>query len=96
MSPPLRLEREIPAAGQAGCATTIGIFLTVLGGAILLLLRSSATRGDSNEWIMYAVGGGFSPVGFVVALLGLKMFVATRLPKTIVEVDRSAQASHFR
>ena len=88
MSAPIRLEREAPAAGQAGCATTIGLFLTVLGGVIALGMRSDASRPGSNEWLVYVVGGGFALVGIVVLILGVKMFLASRLPETIVEVDR--------
>ena len=88
MSAPIRLERKAPAAGQAGCATTVGVFLAVLGGGIMFALRSDAPRAGQNEWLVYVVGGGFALVGLVVAILGIKMFLATRLPETIVEVDR--------
>src|SRR5688572_2709543 len=89
MSAPIRLERETPAVGQAGRATTIGAFLAVLGGVILMLaMRGDASRAGQTEWLVYVVGGGFSLVGLVVVILGIKMFLATRLPETIVEVDR--------
>ena len=88
MGAPIRLERETPAGGQAGCATSIGLFLTLLGGIIVLGMRSDADSSSSNEWVIYVVGGGFLLVGIAVATLGLKMFVATRVPETIVEVDK--------
>jgi hypothetical protein len=88
MRAPIRLERETPAAGQAGCATAIGLFLTVLGGVMTLAMRSAALRPGPNEWLVSVVGGGFSLVGLVMVILGIKMFLATRLPATIVEVDR--------
>ena len=92
MSAPIRLQRESPASGQAGCATTIGLFLTVLGAVILFLMRSDDPRPGQNEWLIYFVGGGFSLVGLVVAVLGIKMSLASRVPETIVEVDRLARA----
>jgi hypothetical protein len=88
MSARIRLERQTPAGGQAGCATTIGLFLTVLGAIIMFLMRSDEPRTGDNEWLVYFVGGGFSLIGVIVAVLGIKMFLATRVPETIVEVDR--------
>lgn len=88
MSAAIRLEREAPAARQAGCATTIGAFLTVLGGVMMLMLRSTTPPAGPNEWLVYVVSGGFSVVGLVMVILGFKMLLATRLPTTIVEVDR--------
>ena len=88
MSEPIRLEREMPVAGQAGCATAIGVFLTVVGSVITYGMRSNASDGGRNEWVIYAVGGGFALVGLVMVILGIKMFFMTRLPETIVEVDR--------
>jgi hypothetical protein len=88
MSARIRLERQTPAEGQAGCATTIGLLLAVLGGVIMFLMRSDEPRAGQNEWLVYFVGGGFSLVGLIVAILGIKMFLATRVPETIVEVDR--------
>jgi hypothetical protein len=89
MSAPIRLVRETPAAGQAGCATTIGVFLIALGLIIGLGMRSDAPRPATNEWLVYVVGGGFSLVGLIVVILGIKMFLATRVPETIVEVDKT-------
>ena len=54
----------------------------------MLAIRSDASRAGPNEWLVYVVGGGFSLVGLVMVILGIKMFLATRLPETIVEVDR--------
>jgi hypothetical protein len=88
MSATIRLKREASFAGQAGCATTIGLFLTVLGAVIMFLMRSDEPRAGQNEWLVYVVGGGFALVGLVVAILGVKMFLASRLPETIVEVNR--------
>ncbi len=34
------------------------------------------------------MGGGFALVGLVMVILGIKMFLLTPLPETIVEVDR--------
>jgi hypothetical protein len=88
MSAPIRLEREMPAARQAGCATTIGVFLTVVGSVITFAMRSNAPPGGRNEWVLYAVGGGFALVGLLMVILGIKMLFATRWPETIVEVDK--------
>lgn len=88
VSATIRLERVAPAAGQAGRATTIGVFLTLLGGVPILVMRSGAPRAGANEWVLYVVAGSFSLVGLVMVILGIKMFLATRLPETIVEVDR--------
>ena len=83
MGAPIRLERETPGGGQAGCATSIGLFLTLLGGIIVLGMRSDAGSSSPNEWVIYVVGGGFLLVGIAVAILGLKMFVATRYPRRL-------------
>jgi hypothetical protein len=88
MTARVRLERETPAARQAGCATVIGVVLTVLGGGFLLGLQSDALRPASHRWLFYVVGGSFFVVGLVMVILAIKMFLATRLPETIVEVDR--------
>lgn len=88
MGAPIRLEREAPAARQAGCATAIGVFLTALGGASLLAMRSDALRPATNAWLFYVVGTGFALVGVIMVIFGIKMFLASRLPATVVEVDR--------
>jgi hypothetical protein len=88
MSAPIRLERETPAARQAGCALVIGVFLAVLGGIVTMAMRSGEPSAGSNEWVVYAVGGGFLLVGLVLVIAGIKMALATRVPETIVEVDR--------
>ena len=81
----VRLERETPARGQAGCAFGIGAFLTAFGAIIVLFMRGPGKgRGD---WLVYVVGGGFALVGAVMVVLALKMVLATRTPETIVEVD---------
>ena len=88
MTAPIRLDREAPAARQAGRATSIGVFLTLVGSVMIMLaMRSNAPRADANEWLVYVIAGGFSAVGVVVTILGIRMFLATRLPETIVEVD---------
>jgi hypothetical protein len=89
MSPPTRLEREMPAAGQAGCATAIGVFLTIVGSIITFAMRSNADQASKNEWVVYAVGGGFAVVGLVMISLGIKMALMIRLPETIVEVNKN-------
>ena len=89
MSAPIRLEREMPAARQAGCATAIGVVLAAVGSVMTFALRSNPPQGR-NGWVLYAVGGGFAIVGLLMVILGIKMFVANRLPETIVEVDGGA------
>jgi hypothetical protein len=54
----------------------------------LLGLQSDALRPASNQWLFYVVGGSFFVVGLLLVILAIKMFLATRLPETIVEVDR--------
>jgi hypothetical protein len=88
MGQPIRLERETSVGGQAGCATLIGIVLTIIGTVIVTLMRSDEPRAGDNEWVVYAVGGGFALVGLLMVLLGIKMFLMTRIPETIVEVDK--------
>ena len=88
MGAAIRLEREMPVAGQAGCATVIGLLLSVVGISIVLLLRSEGSRGGENEWVLYTVGGGFGLVGLLLVFLGIKMLLMMRLPETILEVDR--------
>ena len=60
----------------------------MLGGVITLALRSDALRPPRNAWLFDVVGGGFLLVGLVMLILGIKMALSTRLPETIVEVDR--------
>ena len=55
---------------------------------MLLLLQTDAVPDGPNDWLFYIVGGGFSLVGLVMVILGIKMFLATWLPETIVEVER--------
>ena len=88
MSALIRLEREAPAARQAGGAAAIGLLLTILGGVMTLALRSDALRPLRNAWLFDVVGGGFLLVGLVMLILGIKMALLSRLPETIVEVDR--------
>jgi hypothetical protein len=89
MSAWIRLERDTPSARQARVATIIGVVLTVLGGgAITLLIRIEAPADESSEWLFYIVGSAFLLVGLVMVILAIKMFLALRLPETIVEVDR--------
>jgi hypothetical protein len=88
MSAPIRLERETAASGSAGCATTIGVVVSGLGGVVLLAMRSEALRSGPNGWLVYVVGGGLSLIGLVMVILGIRMFAASRLPETILEVDR--------
>ena len=89
MTARVRLERETPTVRQAGCASLIGVVLTVLGGGFVLGLQSAALRPASHEWLFYVVGGSFLVVGLVMVSLAIKMFLAARLPETIVEVDRT-------
>ena len=88
MSKSIRLEREAPAAAQGGATVIIGIFLTILGGAFLLGMRNEALRPGTNGWVIDVVGGGFSLVGVVLLILGIKMILMSRLPETIVEVEK--------
>jgi hypothetical protein len=84
----IRLTRETPAVRQAGCATIIGVVLTVLGAGALLALQSDALRPESTQWLFYVVGGSFFVVGLVLVIVAIKLSLATRLPETVVEVDR--------
>lgn len=88
MNAPIRLSREITAGRQAAAATAIGAVLTLLGGGILLVARVVAPSAPQDAWLPQIVGAGFALVGVVVLLLGLKMSLSTRLPQTIVEVDK--------
>lgn len=88
MGEPIRLERETSLAGQAGCATVIGIVLAVIGIVVVTLMRGQEARAGENEWVVYAVGGGFGLVGLLLVVLGIKMLLMTRIAETIVEVDR--------
>ena len=88
MSQPIRLEREMSVAGQAGCATVIGLVLAVIGIVMLMVMQSDEFSTGQNQWVLYAVGGGFALVGLLMVVLGLKSFLMTRIPETIVEVDK--------
>jgi hypothetical protein len=86
MSGPVRLQRETPAGKQAGGATTIGLVLSLLGGGALALQRV-APIAAGNAWLVQVVGGGFLLVGLLMLIFGIKMFLSTRLPQTIVEME---------
>ena len=88
MRAPVRLAREIPAVRHAGGAVLIGVVLTVLGGVGLMLERSLAARTGQSEWLAQVVGTGFLLVGLLMLFFAIKMVLITRLPETIVEVDR--------
>ena len=88
MGQPIRLEREMSVAGQAGGATVIGTVLAVIGIVIVIVLQSGEPSAGRNQWVIYVVGGGFALVGLLMVVLGIKMFLMTRLPETIVEVDK--------
>jgi hypothetical protein len=60
MSEPIRLAREASVAGQAGCATVIGIALTMIGTVIFVLMQGDELRAGDDEWVIYAVGGGWA------------------------------------
>lgn len=85
----IRLERETTVARQAGGALIIGLILAVLGGGMLWVALADPSRVGPNDWLVYVVFGAFSVVGFVMLILGVKMWLMTRLPETIVEVDRT-------
>ena len=74
-------------AGQAGCATVIGLILALVGIAVVVVLWNQEPRAGKGEWVIYTVGIGFGSVGLLVFVLGIKMFLMTRIPETIVEVD---------
>jgi hypothetical protein len=84
--PTVRLERETPAARQAGRATAIGAGLGALGAAMIYVLRYHVSPA-STDWLVYVVGGGFLLTGLVMLVLGVRMLAAARLPETIVEVE---------
>ena len=86
MCAPVRLEREMTAARQAGGATAIGVLLSVLGGGMLIVAR--IVRAGQSDWLVYVVGTGFLLVGLMMLFFGIKLALITRLPQTIVEVDR--------
>jgi hypothetical protein len=88
MAAPIRLKREMSVAGQAGGATAIGLFLAAVGIVIVMFLQRDESSAGQNNWVLYAVGIGFSLVGLLVAILGIKMFLMMRTPETILEVDR--------
>jgi len=61
------------------------VVLVLIGGVMLYLVR---TVPGANEWLPTVVGSAFSLVGVMMLIFGIKMFLMTRLPETIVEVDR--------
>jgi hypothetical protein len=84
----LRLERETSVGRQAGCASAIGIVLATISIAMVVLMRGGKAPTGENAWLVYAVGGGFGLFGLLMLVLGTKMFLMTRIPETIVEVDK--------
>ena len=88
MQAPIRLAREIPAGRQAAYVTAIGAVLAIVGGGFVLVARRVAADGGDDEWLAYVVGIGFSVVGILMLILGVKAYLITRLPETIVEVSR--------
>src|SRR5262245_18019071 len=88
MAEPIRLEREMPLTGQAGCATAIGLVLAVIGVVVGKVMTSGELSAGQERWPLYIPGGILVSIGVVVVLLGIKMFLMTRLPETVVEVDK--------
>jgi hypothetical protein len=88
MSGPIRLEREMPLAGQAGCATSIGVVLSVIGVVVIVVMTSGEPSAGQQRWPLYVPGGILISIGALLVLLGIKMFLMTRLPETVVEVDK--------
>jgi hypothetical protein len=88
MTEPIRLEREMPLAGQAGCATFIGAVLAVIGVVVIVVMTSGEPTAGENRWPLYVPGGILVSIGVLMVLLGIKMLLMTRLPETMVEVDR--------
>jgi hypothetical protein len=87
MDRPIRLQRETSVAGQSGRATVIGSLLALTGIVIVIAKDNDPAPAGHSEWVLYAVGFGFACVGLLIAILGIKMFLMTRIPETIVEVD---------
>ena len=87
MPGPIRLERQTAAAGQAGGAIGIGLVLLLIG-LVIVLFGPDDEPGGENAWVVYAVGFGFTVVGLVVTVLGVKMLLMSRIPETVLEVDR--------
>lgn len=83
----IRLQRETSVAGQSGRAVIVGSVLSLVGIVIVILKENDHAPAGPNEWVLYAVGYGFAFVGLLIAILGIKMFLMTRIPETIVEVD---------
>jgi hypothetical protein len=83
----IRLQRERSVAGQSGCATVIGSILAFIGIVMLVVMWNNVPPEGKNQWVLYAVAFGFAVVGLLVAVLGIKMFLMTRIPETIVEVE---------
>lgn len=83
----IRLQRETSVAGQSGRATVIGSVLALIGIVIVIVKKNDQAPAGQNEWVLDAVGYGFAFVGLLIAILGIKMFLMTRIPETIVEVD---------
>jgi hypothetical protein len=50
-------------------------------------MRSDTAPAGQNQWVIHVVGGSFLLVGLAMVMAGIKLFLATRLPETIVEVD---------
>jgi hypothetical protein len=87
MGESIRLHRETSIAGQAGCATLLGSILALMGIAAAIVMWNDSQGTGKNGWVLYVVGFGFGFVGLLVAGLGIKMFLMTRIPETIVEVE---------
>lgn len=65
----------------------IGSVLALIGIVIVIVKNNDQAPAGQNAWVLDAVGYGFAFVGLLIAILGIKMFLMTRMPETIVEVD---------
>jgi hypothetical protein len=83
----IRLRREMTVGRRAGCVTAIGVVLAAIGIVMVVVMWGGKPPTGENAWVLYAVGGGFGLFGLLIFVLGIKLFLMTRIPETIVEVD---------
>lgn len=82
----VRLKREIPVRGQAGCALFAGLALLAVSSLFIVGLRSGEDFGEGT-FVLYAGLTVFALPGLLLTCFAVLHVWRSRTPETIVEVD---------
>lgn len=94
------LERNTSRGCQIGCSFFLALLLAALGGGAMY--KAWQHPETSGNWVIWAVGGGFSLVALILLYAGIHQVFALKSPLTQVSMEhkqlRRGQrtAFHFR